>query len=149
MLLCISRAFFPFLARNRDKHHLYAFIVLTVSAIASITLSLLAKPIISIIYPDTFGESIQVLRILAFMPLGLAFVNAYGINFLVIYDKQALMRKIVLSTSILGFIIAIFAVKFFGVIGITCTIVATSFACGILLMFASIYIKKKHQHTEL
>ena len=29
MLLCISRAFFPFLARNRDKHHLYAFIVLT------------------------------------------------------------------------------------------------------------------------
>ncbi len=143
MLLSISRTFFPFLARNKDKHSIYAFIDITISAIVSITLCLIAKLLISIVYPNTFEESILVLRILAFLPLGFSFINVYGINFLVIHGYQSLMRKIVLSLSILGFFVATISAKYFGVIGVTCSIVFTSFACGISLMIASVYVKKQ------
>ncbi len=144
ILLTLSRTWFPFLARNKDKHYIYAFITISISLISTILLSLMSEFIISIIYPTEYKESIEVLRVLAFMPLGLAFVNVYGINFLIIHNKQSLMRTITLSTSIIGFLVSIVLVKYFSYMGVTYAIVGTTWVCGLFMYISSKFVTKRN-----
>jgi PST family polysaccharide transporter len=131
----LSRTFFPFLARRIDKHHLYVKISGTISIVMGIVLFISSNLIVKIFYTDEFSSSSTVIRIMAISPFFLFLMNTYGINYLVLKNKENILRNIILYCSIGGFLFAWAAVTQFGYIGVAITITSVWGIRGLLTWF--------------
>ena len=137
----LSRTFFPFLARRIDKHYLYVKINGLISIIISLTLFLLADILVKILYTEAFTEAAVVIRIMALSPFFLFLMNSYGTNYLILKNKDYILRNIILYCSIGGFLLSWFMVSQFNFIG-TAISVTFIWACrGFLTWRYAIKIK--------
>lgn len=131
----LSRAFFPFLARRIDKHRLYEYVSLILSVVISICLFFGAELIISIFYTDEFKNSILVLKIMAVSPIFLFMMNAYGTNYLVLINKEKVLRNIIFYCSVFGGILSFWAVINYSYIGVASSIVTVWGLRGIITWY--------------
>lgn len=127
----LSQAFFPFLARRKDKHHIYARICIIVGILASVFLIFSAPLIMSIFFTEEFKDAVVILRILSVSLIFMVIGSVYGTNFLIIANKDRELRKITLSSSIIGFFCAVPMVFHFGAIGAATTVLVTRMVMGI------------------
>ena len=138
----LSRTFFPFLARRIDKHHIYVKISGTISIVMGIVLFLSANLIVKIFYTDEFVSSSTVIRIMAIAPFFFFLMNTYGTNYLVLRNKENILRNIILWCSIGGFILAWITVTQFSYIGVAMTITTVWGVRGFLTWFYATKEKK-------
>lgn len=103
-LSVISRTFFPFLARRKDKHYLFARINLVCALSISIFLFLLSPQIVHLFLTNEFDSSIIVLRILSFSVFFVSLSTTYGANYLIIHHQERFCRNITATASIIAFI---------------------------------------------
>lgn len=135
----LSRTFFPFLARKKEKHYIYVRISGCISIAACIFLFITADWLIDIFYTPEFTEATKVLRIFAISPFFLFLMNTYGTNYLVIIGKENILRNIILICSILGFILSWLLTPMFGYIGAAVTVTSI---WGIRGFLTYIYARK-------
>lgn len=113
----LSRVFFPYLARNINKHTLFVYINIIISLLLSIPLFFSADIIIDIFFTEEFRAAADVIRIYA-LSLPFQFIdNCYGNNYLVVVGKENLLMKNVFIGSSLGIILAIVLIKSYSYLG--------------------------------
>lgn len=142
----LSRAFFPFLARHKDKHNVYVKISGTISIIACLVLFSCADLFVDIFYTEEFRASATVIRIFAITPFFLFLMNTYGINGLVLDGREDILRNIIVSCSIGGFILTWLLTPVWGYIGATITVTAVWGIRGLVTYY---YSKKLHNGKDI
>lgn len=142
----LSRAFYPFLSRNINRHKLYVYISGTGSVVASLVLFFGAELLVDIFYTVEFSGAATVIRIMAIAPIAIFLMNTYGVNYLVINGKEYLYRNITFAFSVIGFVISIIIVPIYGYIGIAVTITLARVMGGILT-YAFAYSVSKTNDT--
>lgn len=138
LLNVISRAFFPYLSRNVNKHKIYVKLHFSLICFSAIIIFTFAEQFICIMYSKDFIDAVWVLRLLAISMIFLGLSNIYGINYLVIKGNDRMLRNITIRMSLIGFIISIPLVYYFGYMGAAITIITTRILVG-----TNIYIKAK------
>ena len=138
----LSRTFFPFLSRRIDKHDIYVKISFLISIFICIVLYFSSDLLVSIFYNDKFSDSAIVIRIMSISPFFLFLMNTFGTNYLVIMNKEKILRNIILYCSIGGFILAWFTIINFSFIGVAITITTVWGVRGFLTWYYAIKIKR-------
>ncbi len=129
----LSRTFYPFLARKIDKHHLYRKISFWISVSMSVLFFISADILVKVFYTPAFAASAIVIRVMAFTPILFYFYNVYGTNYLVLINKEQIVRNIIMVNSIAGIFLSWFCVKRFGYVGAAATLVMIRSLNGALL----------------
>lgn len=143
----LSRAFFPFLARHKDKHNVYVKISGTISIIACLVLFSCADLFVDTFYTEEFRASATVIRIFAITPFFLFLMNTYGTNGLVLDGKEDILRNIIVSCSIGGFILTWLLTPVWGYIGATITVTAVWGIRGLVTYYY--YSKELHNGKDI
>jgi PST family polysaccharide transporter len=99
----LSRTFFPFLARHKEKHHIYVLISGSISIIACFTMFFGANLFVKLFLTEEFSAAVDVIKIFSVAPFFLFLLNTYGANYLVIVGKEDILRNIVGIASLIGF----------------------------------------------
>jgi PST family polysaccharide transporter len=138
VLHILEQSFYPFLSRNINKHNVFLLINLMVSTIMFLGLFIGAPLIVKYLLSPEFTKSVWVIRILSFSIFFRAISNVYGKNYLILVNKERLLRNVTLSCSLLGLIIAIPLIFYFSYVGASIAI-----TIGIFLMALNITIFAK------
>lgn len=146
LLNVISRAFFPYLSRNINKHSIYVKLHFSLTCLAAIILFIFASYFIRIMFSDEFIEAVWVLRILSISIVFLSLSHIFGVNYLIITGNDRLLRNITIKMSLLGFIISVPLVYYFGFIGAATTILITRLLIGLNTYLKANSIKNNYNH---
>ena len=138
----MSRAFFPFLARRMDKHDVYVVISGGFSVVMGLFLFFGAEWLIHLFYTPEFYEAALVLKIMSVAPFFLFLMNTYGTNYLVLQGREDILRNIIVICSILGFILAWFAILYLSYIGVAVTVTCVWGIRGLLTCLFALKLKK-------
>jgi O-antigen/teichoic acid export membrane protein len=144
----LSRTFYPFLARRMDKHRVFEIISFSISIVSTIVLFFGAEIIIKLFFTQEFYSSIVVLKILSFSPVFLFMMNAYGTNYLVLVNKEALLRNIIIFCSVFGLILSYVLIKKYSFIGAAYTILSVWAIRGLITWFFALKHKKNSKLYE-
>lgn len=139
----ISRTFFPFLARRGDKHTLYSQFTFVISVVISIVLFLSADLLIKIFYTPEFAVSADIIRIMSISPIFFNLMSTYGTNYLVLHNKENILRNIVIFCSIGGFCLTLLLTDKYGSIGVAITITLVWGIRGVLTLLYALKFKRK------
>ena len=139
----LSRTFYPFLARRMDKHRIYEIISFSIGVFSTIILYFGAEIIIKLFFTKEFYSSILVLKILSFSPVFLFMINAYGTNYLVLVNKEVLLRNIIIFCSLFGLVLSYILIKKYSYIGAAFTLLTVWAFRGLITWFFALRIKKK------
>lgn len=139
----ISKVFYPFLARNKNKHNAYVIINLAISICAFVFLVLSAPLIIKIFFTPEFILAVPVLQISSLSLVFLSLRNIYGVNYLILYGYERVSRNIIIVTSVLGFFAAFPMVYYLDYIGAALVAVIIHALQGVWMMLSVKAIVKK------
>lgn len=139
----LSRTFYPFLARRIDKHRLYEIISFSTSILISLCLFFGASIIVKFFYTDEFLDAVIVLKILAFSPIFLFMMNAYGTNYLVLINKESVLRNIIICCSFFGLLLSYILISKYSFIGAATSIVSVWIIRGLVTWFYASRFKKQ------
>jgi O-antigen/teichoic acid export membrane protein len=138
-LSVLSRAFFPYLAKNISKHKFYVMISLIISSVFMLIYFFGADFIVKILFSPEFFDSKKLIILLAISPILFSLMNSYGTNYLILVHKETILRNITLVSSLLGFLAAIIFIYKMGAIGAALTL---NFARGLISGLCYYYSKK-------
>lgn len=116
---------------------------MTLSFVATVLLFLLAPIIIKVFYGEAFSESIVVLRITAPAIIFVSLNNVYGTNYLILNNKETLLRNITIVVSLTGFVAGFPLIYFYNYTGAALTFLLSSVLTGIVPAIFAIRIKHK------
>lgn len=128
----VSRTFFPFLARKKEKHYIIVRINMIVSISIACLLCVFSSSLISLFFSEEYNSAIIVLRITAISLIGLALSNVYGTNYLIVNGYEKDVRNITILSSLVGFVFALPLVCYFSYIGAAITITLSRSLMGVL-----------------
>lgn len=138
----VSRTFFPFLARKKEKHYIIVRINMIVSISIACLLCVFSSSLISLFFSEEYNSAIIVLRITAISLIGLALSNVYGTNYLIVNGYEKDVRNITIFSSLVGFVFALPLVSYFSYIGAAITITLSRSLMGVLSYIKVINIKR-------
>ena len=118
LFMLVSRAVYPYFARQLDKHTIYARMSFVFSVLLSGAFVILAKPLVLLLLGPEFEETIVVLRIVALTPIAMSITNSYGVNYLVLKGKEVYMRNIVVVITLVGVILGVYGAIRYSYIGV-------------------------------
>lgn len=131
----ISRVFYPYFARQMDKHKLYVRFSLYLSVVVSLILLIFAEPLVLVFLGQEFKDTIIVLRIVSFTPIAMSLMNSYGINYLLLQGKETLMRNIIIVVTILGLCLGALGAFYYSFIGVAAASLVTQFVRAISVSY--------------
>ncbi|MDL2330442.1 flippase [Odoribacter sp. OttesenSCG-928-A06] len=138
----LSRTFFPFLARHKEKHYIYVYISVVVSALSCAIMFFGADLFVKYLLTPEFKNAATVIRIFSITPFFLFLMNTYGTNYLVIIGKENILRNIIIGCSILGFVLTCFLTIQYSYIGASVSIVAVWGIRGALTYYYAMKYKR-------
>ena len=145
----MTNVLYPYLNRNKALIFLsrYAFIVLGV--ILSLSMFLLAGPLIELwLGSDKDAlEIVTAVKYLSLCPFLASVISTFGVNGLMIYKKDKLYSRIIVSGSILGLILALILIPKYNYIGGALTIVIALSFKSIFSTFYSLRFMKKQKNV--
>ena len=133
----ITRTFYPFLSRRKDFHSTYVKLVLSITTIAVITTYISAPLLVRIFLSNEFVDSIIVIRILSVSLFFYMLSSAYGSCYLIINNREKVLRQSTLICSVIAFIIAIPLISKYTYIGVALTVTIARALLGISEMLIS------------
>lgn len=140
----VSRVFYPYLARRLDKHNIYVKLTFIMNLVISLFLFFSADLIIKLLYGPGFEEAKLIVKIMSITPLFLFLMNTYGTNYLVLVNKERILRKIVVYVSIVGSLLAFILIYKYSYLGAAIAISTVWFIRGGLTYFYA----QKHKRNE-
>lgn len=148
LLGVVSKVFFPYLARNGNKHNLYAKLLLSISSLLVIGFIIFAPLIIRIFCGPEFADSVLILRITAIALLFISLTNIYGKNYLILHNKDKVLRNRTIVASLIGFCIAIPFVYYWGAIGAALTYLLSNIILGSSIAITALRMKKNENNKR-
>lgn len=147
ILEIITIAIFPYLNRkDYYRKQMLGFILFTGLSL-SIFFFLFSSVLIKLLFDENMDASIVILKILSLSPLFMAFIDVFGTNTLILKKKDKLVRNIIVTYSILGFMLGFILIPLYGSVGAAVILVCIRGLIGITdYFFASIL---KHENTIL
>lgn len=115
LLLPISNAIFPHVSVlvKESREQAIAFLCKAVrviggfSLILSVTVFVFAEFIVHLIMGSAYDESIEILRIISFLPFIIGLSNVFGIQTMVAFGMQKLFSRILMASALLNFFLVI------------------------------------------
>ncbi len=135
----LTNIFYPYVNRKNNKFMMVSSVLVSVGAILSLSCFLLSGLIINFLFGPEMQNSILLLKILSLTPLFLSIRSAFGINYLLVHNKDRLYMNIAFFSSALAFILALFLIKHFESLGAAVVVV---FAQGVYSL-SSLYFAVK------
>jgi PST family polysaccharide transporter len=142
-LLVIKSVTYPYLVKNQTKFKQITKILIGSGVFFTISTISLSYWVLPFIFGEMMINSLIYLYILAFSPLFLSITFSYGVNKLLVLNKDADMKKITFQYSIFGFLLALIAIPLYGAIGSAITVIVTRLLTSIL-----VYRKVKELENE-
>lgn len=137
LLNTITRAFYPFLSRRKDFHSQFVKIVVLIATFFSIITFILAPWLVETMLSSEFSESIVVVRILSISLIFYVLSTAYGTCYLIINNREKVLRQSTIICSVIGFLIAIPLIYHYTYIGVALTVTISRALLGISAMLIS------------
>lgn len=138
----VSRVAYPYLARRLDKHSLYVRVTLIMNVLLSIILYTCSNLIVMLLFGQAFSDAIIIVKIMSITPVFLFLMNAYGTNYLVLINKEQVLRKIIVSVSVIGSILSFILIYKYSYFGAAIAISTTWMIRGGLTYFLAKKNKK-------
>lgn len=116
LLEIISRVFFPFLNRNKDKFPLYAKLALGTSLCLVLGVLVLHNFVfwyLDVTHPDAFFA----LFVLCIGVVGYTLYNIFGINYFIVHQRDRIVMLNTIMSSLLGLALAYPLISNFGMLG--------------------------------
>ena len=130
----ISKVCYPYLARKKDQHQMYARLNIIVSIILFLILLLIAPELIKLFFTAEFYPAITVLQISSLSIVFLTLRDVYGLNYLIIRGYERYSRNIIVYTSLFGFLLSFPLVYFYDFIGAALVAVAIHGIQGVWML---------------
>ena len=115
LLMPISNAIFPHVSvlvkESREKA--IAFLCKAMRVIGGFSLFIsfgvfvFTEPIVHLIMGNSYEESIEILRIISFLPFIIGLSNVFGIQTMVTFGMQKLFSRILMASALLNFVLVI------------------------------------------
>ncbi|AFR35726.1 oligosaccharide flippase family protein [Riemerella anatipestifer] len=142
----ISRAFFPFL--NRQKHFFlkYRKMMLSLGVLMVILILLFSKLIFRCL-SITYVNSFWILLTLSLGIIGIAMYNIYGTNYLIIKRKDKLVMKNTFLVSVVGFVLSFPLIYSFEIMGGALSLSFSRFFLGVGVVYLYHKLKKKNENS--
>lgn len=134
----LSRTFFPFLARRIEKHKIYTRISLGISICLAVVMFLCSPIFIRVFYTPEFDDSVILSRIISLSLVFVAVSNIYGTNYLILQGYERQLKNITVSCSVLGMLISVPLIRYFGALGAAMTIAGVR---GFLALVTFVYAR--------
>lgn len=142
----ISRTFFPYLSRNSSRHSAFAKLYLSIAFIVAIIMFFLSKPLLLLFYSAEFVEAVPIMQLMSVSLVFLAMSSVYGTNYLLVKNKDQLLRNITIIASIVGFALSFPLIKNYGFIGATITFLIPTAIMGVLSMITAIKLRNRQNY---
>ncbi len=139
----LSRAFFPYLARHKEKHHVYVVISGTIALIASVFMFFGADLFVRIFLTGEFHDAVVVMKIFAITPVFLFLMNTYGTNYLVLVGREYILRNIIIVVSVLGFGLTWWLTPQYSYVGAALTVTVVWGLRGVVTLYFAKKTEKK------
>lgn len=139
----LTRVFYPFLVRKEDKHKYFVIIMMLLSCIAVVTLWLLGPWLLDVFYTSDFKGAYTVLRLQIISVIFLSLSSVFGTNYLLVINKDKIVRNVTLISSIIGFVVAFPLIANYGYIGASLTYIIASVCLGCGMTYFGINEKRK------
>jgi PST family polysaccharide transporter len=112
----ISTTIFPHLNKSNNYKQKIVNWTMLLSILISSVYFLFSKQIVILLFGNSMESSIIVLKIISMSPLFIAMMSIYGTNTLIIDKRDSLVRNIILFYSILGLLLGLLFIKYYGII---------------------------------
>ncbi len=137
LLVVLSRVFFPYLTKNLEKHRHYLRLSLAVSLVIVLGYLAFAGVIVKILYAPEFEAAKHLIRIMAISPVMFTLMHVYGTNYLIIINKEKVLRNITVISSVAGLAAALLLIPALAQTGAAITLVLSRSLIGVMcLVFA-------------
>lgn len=144
VLIPLSQALFPRLCRLQNENpkqaqmiRLWALTIMVVMGIfGAITISIFAPFLITFILGPQMISSVSVVRIMVWIIPLVAISNIFGVQYLLIQNKDRAFRSIVFFVGLTNVVVAPISVMFFGIVGMAYTLVFIEMIVVILMGIA-------------
>jgi polysaccharide transporter, PST family len=130
---------FPYLNNKFHNFKKISTVILIISFSFSLSILILSDFFIPFIFGEEAEKSLIYIYILAFSPFLLSLKIVYGINKMLIMKHDKLYRNITIVYSMIGFILSLILVPYYGALGAAWTLIITHIIMGL-----SYYIKSKN-----
>jgi polysaccharide transporter, PST family len=110
------------------------------SFVISLSIFILADPIVNLLLGPQFKESIIVLKILAFLPFTIALSNILGIQTMITFNMKEAFSRILIAAGFINIPLALMLVPFFKHVGLAAAVLTTE-TFVTLTMFLYLYKK--------
>lgn len=141
----LTNVFYPYVNRKGNQFILVSSVLISIGCILSLICFLLSKLIINLLFGSEMESSILLLKILSLTPLFLSIRSAFGINYLLVKNKDRLYMNIAFFSSILAFILGLFLIKNFESLGAAIVVVFAQGIYSILSMYFAIKIINRNK----
>ncbi|MDM1457285.1 oligosaccharide flippase family protein [Myroides odoratimimus] len=142
----VSKVFYPFLSRNKDKFNVYAkYNLLGFSAV--FVGMLIIYPVFEYVFDISDGGFL----IYVIMCIGLFFVgmeSIYGLNYLFVHSHDKVALKITIISSLIGFALAYPLIKFYGIVGGAVNVALSQTIMGVLSYCYYLKLSKKSNYVK-
>lgn len=132
-----TRVFYPFLSRKPEKHSLFVVLMVVVSIVLSVLLYIFSPLLVEVFLSSEFADSVVVIRILSISLVFTTVSTVYGTCYLIIHNREQLLRTITICCSFCGFLLAWPLINRYGFVGTALTIFVSRFLLGVTTMVAA------------
>ena len=115
LISIVSKVFYPFLSRNKEKFDVYAKYNLFAFSIVFI-LMLIIYPIFQYVF-NVSEEGFVIYLILCIGMFFIGIESIYGLNYLFVHSYDRVVLKITLVSSLIGFTLAYPLTNYYGILG--------------------------------
>lgn len=137
----VSKVFYPFLSRNKDKFTVYAkYNLLGFSAV------FIGMLIFYPIFQYIFNISIEGFSVYVLLCIGMYFIgieSIYGLNYLFVHSHDKVVMKVTIISSLIGFTLAYPLTLLYGIVGGAINIALCQTIMGGLSYYYYLKLRKK------
>ena len=126
----LNQVLYPFVAKNNSDKKVFKLQlkIYTISGLLSTILMISSASLTTrILAPEYFERIIPLVVILGLSPLILSMKSIYGLNYLMVNNHDRIYMRIAITSSLLGFCIALLLIPFFNVYGAVIAILFARF----------------------
>lgn len=138
----ISIAIYPYLNRSKNYRKKLLNSTLLIGLCISLFFILFSDHLITILFGKEMNPSILILQILSLSPLFISMMSVYGTNTLILEKKDRLVRNIILFFSIIGFLLGLILIPFYGIMAAAIILVTIRGLIGLTEWIFAIRFKK-------
>ena len=104
--------------------------------VISALMSLLATPIVKLLFGEGYQQTIEILRLMAWLPFIIALSNVFGIHFMLNFGLQNLFGRILIAAAVLDFLLIFPFTTGFGNFGVAIVMVIVEIFVTVVMAYS-------------